>query len=53
MVDSAISAGELAGTFKQGKKAEARIAASLSSLARTGFIFSSEGGRKFSLRRVA
>jgi hypothetical protein len=49
----AVTAGELAQNFKQGKKAEARIAATLSSLARTGFISALDGGKRFSLRRVA
>ena len=48
-----ISAGELAQGFKQGRKAEARVAATLASLARTGFIAVSDGGRRFSLRRAA
>ena len=48
-----VSAGELAQGFKQGKKAEVRIAATLSSLARTGFISAVDGGRKFSIRKAA
>ncbi len=50
---AAVTPGELAQGFKQGKKAELRIAATLSSLARTGFISAEAGGKKFSLRRVA
>lgn len=50
---TAVTADELAQNFKQGKKAEARIAATLSSLARTGFISVGDGGKKFSLRRAA
>ncbi len=53
MANAAVTAGELAQGFKQGRKAEARIAATLSSLARTGFISAEAGGKKFSLRRVA
>jgi hypothetical protein len=48
-----VSAGDLAQGFKQGGKAKARIEATLASLARTGFIAVYDGGRKFSLRRVA
>jgi hypothetical protein len=44
---------ELAQGFKQGRKAEARIKATLASLARTGFIAVHDGGRRFSLRRAA
>jgi hypothetical protein len=44
---------ELAQGFKQGRKSEARIKAALASLARTGFIAVHDGGRCFSLRRVA
>ena len=53
LASAAVSAGELAQGFKQGRKAEARITATLSSLARTGFISAVEGGKKFSLRRAA
>jgi SAM-dependent methyltransferase len=49
----AVSAADLARGFKQGKKAEARIAATLSSLARTGFISVADGGKKFALQRAA
>ena len=48
-----ISAAELVRGFKQGRKAEARVAATLSSLARTGFISAHDSGRRFALRRVA
>ncbi len=48
-----VSAGDLAQGFKQGRKAEARVAATLATLARTGFIAVSDGGRRFSLRRAA
>ena len=53
MASNSVTAGELAQGFKQGKKAEARIGATLSSLARTGFISAESGGKKFSLRRAA
>jgi hypothetical protein len=53
MANASLSAGELAQGFKQGKKAETRIAATLSSLARTGFISAETGGKKFTLRRAA
>jgi hypothetical protein len=48
-----LSAGELAQTFKQGRKVEARISATLASLARTGFIAVADGGKKFAIRRAA
>ena len=53
LASASVSAGELAQGFKQGKKAEARIAATLSSLARTGFISALDGGKRFTLRRIA
>ena len=53
MANTSVTADELAQGFKQGKKAELRIAATLSSLARTGFISVETGGKKFSLRRAA
>lgn len=46
-----ISAVVLSQSFKQGRKVEARMAATLSSLARTGFIASAARGAAFSLRR--
>jgi hypothetical protein len=46
-----VSAAQLSQTFKQGRKVEARVAATLSSLARTGFIASASRGAAFSLRR--
>jgi hypothetical protein len=48
-----LSAGELAQAFKQGRKVEARISATLASLARTGFIAVADGGKKFAIRRAA
>jgi hypothetical protein len=45
------SAAELARGFKQGKKCEARVAATLASLARTGFI--ATAGEAYALRRAA
>jgi hypothetical protein len=56
MTSLAISEGQvsraaLSQTFKQGCKVEARVAATLSSLARTCFIASAARGAAFSLRR--
>ncbi len=48
-----LTAGELAQGFKQGRKAEGRVLATLASLARTGFIAVYEGGKRFALRRAA
>ncbi len=50
---SALTATELALHFKQGKKAIPRVEATLSSLLRTGFIFASDNGKRFALRRAA
>ncbi len=50
---TALTATEIALQFKQGKKALPRVEATLSSLLRTGFIFASEGGKRFALRRAA
>src|SRR5205823_4337671 len=50
---SPLSAGELAQLFKHGRKSEARIAATLASLVRTGFIASLDNGARFALRRAA
>ena len=44
---------DLAQGFKQGRKVELRVKATLASLARTGFIAVHDGGRRFALRRVA
>ena len=48
-----VSAGDMARGFKQGRKAEARVLATLSSLARTGFISAYDGGRRFAIRSAA
>jgi hypothetical protein len=48
-----LSAAELAQQFKQGRKSEARIAATLASLVRAGFISSLDGRVRFTLRRAA
>jgi hypothetical protein len=46
-----VSSAALSQTFKQARKVEARVAATLCSLARTGLIASSARGAAFSLRR--
>jgi hypothetical protein len=48
-----LSSGELAQLFKQGRRLEARIASTLASLVRTGFIASFDSGARFILRRPA
>ncbi len=50
---SALTATEIALQFKQGKKALPRVEATLSSLLRTGFVYASDGGKRFVLRRAA
>jgi len=48
-----LSALDIARAFKQGRKVEDKVRATLASLARTGFIAVHDGGRRFALRRVA
>jgi hypothetical protein len=48
-----LAPGELAQFFRQGRRSEARIAATLASLARTGFIAALDNGARFALRRSA
>ena len=43
----------VAASFQQGKRVEGKVKAVLAALARMGFVASSDGGRSFSLRRVA
>ena len=50
---ASVNAAELARSFKQGKRCEARVAATLASLVRTGFIAASRDGASFGLRRAA
>jgi hypothetical protein len=50
--DGDATAAELSRCFKQGRKAEPRIAATLASLARTGFIATAAKGTSFALRRA-
>jgi SAM-dependent methyltransferase len=47
-----VSAAELARGFKQGKKCEARVAATLASLTRTGFIAATQDATAFAIRRA-
>ena len=47
-----LSALDIAQGYKQGRKVEPRVKATLASLARTGFIAVHEGGRRFGLRRA-
>lgn len=53
LTNASLTSTEIAQTFKQGKKAQPRVEETLRSLLRTGFIASTDGGRKFTLRRVA
>jgi hypothetical protein len=48
-----LAPGELAQFFRQGRRSEARIAATLASLVRTGFIAALDNGARFALRRSA
>ena len=48
-----LSAGEIARQFKQGKKIENRIDYTLRAMARMGELASSDGGRRFALKRAA
>ena len=48
-----ITAAELAKTFKQGKKVEARVAETLKVLAAYGQIFATDKGTRFSTRKAA
>jgi hypothetical protein len=50
--DGSITAAVLSRQFKQGRKVEARVAATLSSLARTGFISAAAKGDTFAIRRA-
>ncbi len=47
-----VSAAEVARGFKQGKKCEARVAATLASLTRTGFIAATQDATAFAIRRA-
>ena len=51
--DAPITAAELAKTFKQGKKVEARVAETLKVLAAYGQIFATDKGTRFSTRKAA
>ncbi len=48
-----LSAGDIAAGFRQGRKVEPAIRATLAALARMGFIAVHDGGRSFALRRAA
>jgi hypothetical protein len=48
-----LRAGEFNRGFKQGRKVESRVLATLSSLARIGFIAVMDNGRGFAIRREA
>ncbi|MBF9234311.1 hypothetical protein [Microvirga alba] len=48
-----IGSDRLALEFRQGKRVGGKIAALLASLTRLGHLATSDGGRTFSLRRVA
>jgi hypothetical protein len=50
--DGSVTAADLSRQFKQGRKVEARVAATLSSLARTGFISTAAKGQSFAIRRA-
>ncbi len=49
--DAGVTAAELTRGFKQGKKCETRVASTLASLTRTGFIAAARNGAAFSLHR--
>ena len=53
LASSPLSAAELALKFKQGRRLEPRIAATLASLVRSGFISAAGEGTRFALRRAA
>ena len=48
-----LSAGDIAAGFRQGRKVEPPIRATLAALARMGFIAVHDGGKSFALRRAA
>lgn len=50
---SALGAAAIAASFRQGRRAEGKIAAVLGALARMGFVSTPDGGRTFLLRAAA
>jgi hypothetical protein len=48
-----LSALDIALTFKQGRKAELQVRATLAAMARMGFIAVHDSGTRFALRRAA
>jgi hypothetical protein len=48
-----LSATDIAGRFRQGKKVEREIALTLRAYVRYGDVMTSDGGTTFALRRVA
>jgi hypothetical protein len=49
----ALDAAAIAATFRQGLRIRDRVTATLNALARTGWISSADGGKTFTMRRVA
>jgi SAM-dependent methyltransferase len=52
LYEDKVTAAKLALGFKQGKKCEARVSATLASLTRTGFIAASKDATAFAIRRA-
>jgi hypothetical protein len=48
-----LDAASLAGRFRQGRRAVAKIGSVLGALQRMGFVAAADAGRSFSLRRAA
>jgi hypothetical protein len=48
-----LDAAAVAGTFRQGRRVEGKVAAVLLALARVGYVATVDGGRRFALRRAA
>jgi hypothetical protein len=48
-----LDAASLAGRFRQGRRAAAKIGSVLGALQRMGFVTTADAGRTFSLRRAA
>jgi hypothetical protein len=48
-----VDAAAIAAMFRQGRRIEPKVAAVLASLHRLGHIWTCDGGRSFSVRRVA
>jgi hypothetical protein len=51
--DAPMSAADVAAHFRKGKSVEREIGLTLRAFARLGYVGSSDGGKRFALRRVA